>query len=159
MFPQRGILFPTDNMEYSMKPALNHMVDSIKLIWELADEQNASFVLAALGFMPSSTMSIDFLPFHVTVTPYKAQAQKVMLFVCVSGCRQGYTSLKFPKRSQKRPAGENKAKMGLMSIRRFVLFWKYHMPEYGTVTQACCTHSSGALSWPWHSESEWKPSC
>lgn len=69
MLPQRGILFPTDNMEYSMEPTLNHMVDSIKLIWELADEQNAVFVLAALGFMPSSTMSIDFtLPCHSYAT-------------------------------------------------------------------------------------------
>lgn len=63
MFPQRGILFLTDNMEYLMKPTLNRMIDSIKLIWELADKQNAGFVLAALGFMPSSTMSIDFYPY------------------------------------------------------------------------------------------------
>lgn len=60
MFPQRGILFLTDNMEYSMKPTLNQIVDSIKLIWELADKQNAGFVLAALGFMPSTAMSTDF---------------------------------------------------------------------------------------------------
>lgn len=72
MFSQRGVLFPADNMEYSMEPTLNHMVDSIKLIWgSLADEQNAGFVLAALGFMPSSTMSIDFLAGRVTVAPHE----------------------------------------------------------------------------------------
>lgn len=73
MFPQRGILFPTDSMEHSMKPTLNHVVDNFKLIWELADEQNTGFVLTALGFMPSSTKSIDFALscYMFTVTPYQ----------------------------------------------------------------------------------------
>lgn len=80
MFPQRGILFPTDNMEYSMKPTLNHIVDSFELIWELADEQKGGFVLAALGFMPSSTVFIDFtFPCHscaISARREKAQVQK-----------------------------------------------------------------------------------
>lgn len=32
------------------------------------------------------------------------------------------------------------------------------MSENGTADHACCTYSNNALSWPWHSESEWKPS-
>ncbi len=75
MFPQRGILFPADNVEYSMKPTLNHMVDRVKLIWELAD-----LVSAALGFMPSSTMSIDFTrlchSYTISARRKKAQVQK-----------------------------------------------------------------------------------
>lgn len=79
-FLREAFCFPSDNMEYSMKPTLNCMVDNIKLIWELADEKNAGSVVAALGFMPSSTMSIDFTrPCHsytISACRKKAQVEK-----------------------------------------------------------------------------------
>lgn len=94
MFPQRGILFLTDNMEYLMY----HMVDSIKLTWEPADEQNSGFILAILFcfFFSSSTMSIDFIPSmsqlrHVS-TEKEKPTSKVVLFV--KGFQQGWMSFK-----------------------------------------------------------------
>lgn len=70
MFPQRGILFPADNMEYLMKPTLNHTADRVKLIWELAD-----FVLAVFGFY--AIKHNDFTrPCHsYTISAHRKKAQ------------------------------------------------------------------------------------
>ena len=48
-------MFSEDNMEYSMKPTSNCMIDRITFV-----NRTLLFVLAALGFILSSIMSADF---------------------------------------------------------------------------------------------------
>ncbi len=159
MFPQRGICFQQITWKNSMTPTLNHMVDSNKLIWELASWW---FCFSRIGFSAIEHNVHWFLPVHVKLccisTEKESTGSKDVLFCERLSAGLDEFKITFSKRSQKRPTNKIEAKTGLMGIRHVVFLLKYHMSEYGAVNQARWTYSNNTLSWPWHSESEWKPS-
>jgi len=121
-----GCFLGEDNTKYSMKPTRNPMVVCLKVIWEPADEQNAHFVFATLGFMPLSTNPLICTLPRLSVEIEKERKHKFQSDVCFCVWTAFLYEFKITFRREAktcRRKKENQARMGVLFFLKAAYAW------------------------------------